>query len=338
MAADAPKKLRTWSAFGDIRRKPNEYEIQTHGLNYTNRPNRRSALESNPTSPMNIWLMTYRDKSPFRCEDWEDYRDPDQLTYRRYVDLQAEQENVIAGVLDEYDDDKHDARMSGDWVAYLARAFSPMRYPNHALQMTQAYIGSIAPSSYIINAASFAAADMLRRNSVIAYRTRQLQNAWPDAGFGVNERSAWEDDPDWQPLRKTLEKALIAYDWGESLAAVNLCVRPTIDAILLRGLGQIANEGGDGLTWLLLSNLADDTDRNARWSAALAKYAMEARPENRDALTKWVTRWAARADEAAEGVARIVGGAPGASVGAEDLVREAQAQRKRVLTEAGLIQ
>lgn len=338
MTDAAPKKLRTWSAFGDIRRIPSEYEIQTHGLNYTNRPNRRSALESNPTSPMNIWLMTYRDKSPFRCEDWEGYRDPDQLTYRRYVDLQAEQEHVIAGVIDEYDDDNHDIRMSGDWVAYLARSFSPMRYPNHAIQMTQAYIGSIAPTSYIIHAASFAAADMLRRNSAIAYRTRQLQKSWPDAGFGENERSIWEKDPDWQPLRKALEKALIAYDWGESLAAVNLVIRPTVDSILLRGLGQIANKSGDGLTWLILSNLADDSDRNARWSAAVGKYAIENRSENRDALTKWVTRWAVRADEAAHGVAKIVSGAPGVSTGAEDLVQTAQSRRKQVLVEAGIAQ
>jgi toluene monooxygenase system protein E len=331
-----PKTLRTWSAFGDIRRIPSEYEIVTHGLNYTARDGRKSALESNPTTPVNIWLMTYRDKSPFRCADWEGFRDPDQLTYRKYVAIQAEQESVIAGVIDEYDDDGHDARLGGEWVAFLARAFSPMRYPNHAIQMSQAYLGSIAPTSYVINCASFAAADMLRRNSVVAYRTKQLQLAWPDAGFGTNERAIWETDPNWQPLRKVMETALTAYDWGESLAAVNLALRPSVDAVLLHALGKAAKDSGDTLTWLLLSNLAADSERNGRWSAALAKYAIGQRAENRDALGKWLNRWMPRADEAVAGFAEIIGGAPGASASADDVVAGAREARRRLLVSAGL--
>jgi toluene monooxygenase system protein E len=338
MTETEPKKLRTWSAFGDIRRVPSEYEIVTHGLNYTARDGRKSALESNPTTPANIWLMTYRDKSPFRCDDWEGFRDPDHLTYRKYVELQAEQESVIAGVIDEYDDDGHDARLSGDWVAFLARGFTPMRYLNHALQMTQAYIGSIAPTSYVINSASFAAADLLRRNSVIAYRTKQLQNAWPDAGFGSNERAVWENDSSWQPARKAMETALAAYDWGEALAAVNLAIRPSIDAVILNALGKAANQSGDTLTWLLLSNLAADTERNGRWSAALAKYAIGQRADNAAALTKWLGRWSQRADDAVAGLAEIVAGAPGAKVSADEVLAGAREARKALLISAGLAQ
>ena len=42
------RKLRTWSEFGDIRRRPTEYEIGTHAANYTMRKGRLAPLEQNP--------------------------------------------------------------------------------------------------------------------------------------------------------------------------------------------------------------------------------------------------------------------------------------------------
>ncbi|MEY2552447.1 MAG: toluene monooxygenase system protein, partial [Ilumatobacteraceae bacterium] len=51
-------RLRTWSAFGDIRRRPTEYEIMTHGLTYHARKDKVAALESNPSTPMNMWFET----------------------------------------------------------------------------------------------------------------------------------------------------------------------------------------------------------------------------------------------------------------------------------------
>src|SRR5687768_13935610 len=94
-----PRRLRTWSALGELGRVPSDYEIVTHGLNYTFRPGRAAALESNPTAPMNMWFLTYRDKSPLQADDWDGFRDPDELTYRKYVTLQDEAETVAEKVL-----------------------------------------------------------------------------------------------------------------------------------------------------------------------------------------------------------------------------------------------
>ena len=59
---------------------------------------------------------------------------------------------------------------------------TPSRYPCHGFQQVEAYIGYMAPSSYITNAAAFSSADFLRRVTTIAYRTRELQIGPP--GFG----------------------------------------------------------------------------------------------------------------------------------------------------------
>src|SRR5438876_11100768 len=92
-----PRRLKTWSSLGQLGRIPSEYEVVTHALNYTTRPNRTSALESNPTTAANMWYLTYRDKSPLQADDWLGFRDPDELTYRAYVTMQDEQETVVEG-------------------------------------------------------------------------------------------------------------------------------------------------------------------------------------------------------------------------------------------------
>ena len=66
MSQTPARKLRTWSRFGQIRRVPSEYEIVTHDANYTTRKNRVAALEGNPTAPVNMWYLTYRDHSRYK--------------------------------------------------------------------------------------------------------------------------------------------------------------------------------------------------------------------------------------------------------------------------------
>ena len=78
--ARKPRPRRTFSAFGDVRKMPSEYEIVTHKQNWTLRAGRAAAFEQNPSSPPNLWFLTYRDNSPLQADDWDGYRDPDALT------------------------------------------------------------------------------------------------------------------------------------------------------------------------------------------------------------------------------------------------------------------
>ncbi|MDF3293235.1 hypothetical protein [Streptomyces silvisoli] len=301
-----PRPRRTFSAFGDVRRMPSEYEIVTHGQNWTTRQNRNAAFEQNPSSPPNLWFLTYRDKSPLAVDDWEQFRDPDTLTYRAYVNLQAEAEAKTGGVLEEYAKAGADRALSSGQVALLGALYTPSRYLVHGFQQIQAYIGYMAPSSYITNAAAFSTADLLRRLTLTGYRTRELQLAAPGAGIGERERQVWEQDEAWQPARRAVEKALIAYDWAESFTALDLILAPTLDDVLLRQFGQASREAGDEESWLLSKYLQDDADRRARWSAALVAFAVGRRPENEAVLRRWIDRWTPAADDAAQALGSLL--------------------------------
>ena len=326
-----PRPRRTFSAFGDVRRMPSEYEIVTHAQNWTLRQNRAATFEQNPSSPANLWFLTYRENSPLKAENWDAYRDPDALTYKAYVNLQAEAEAKVAGVLEAH----AEVVLDPGSVALLGQLFTPSRYLYHGFQQVEAYIGYMAPSSYITNAAAFCSADFLRRVTTVAYRTRELQIASPDSGIGSAERSRWEGQDGWQPARKAIEYALVSYDWGEAFTALNLVLAPTLEDVLLTQLGQVAKRNDDYLTWLLTSFLAEDARRRGRWSRALADLAVAQRPENRAVLGKWVGRWSALADDAALGLGKILETEPGNSVQAADVAAHAKAAREQYL--AGLL-
>ncbi|TCK26760.1 toluene hydroxylase [Pseudonocardia endophytica] len=336
-APPAGKRLRTWSAFGDIRKRPSEYEIVTEGANWTLRSGRKAPLEGNPSSPGNLWLTTYRDKSPLQVEDWGGFRDPDAQTYRSYVALQDEQESQVNGLLEQYAEAGADATLGERWRHVLAHLLTPQRYPLHGLQKIEAYLGYVAPSPYITNAAALGTADLLRRVTRVAYRTRELQLAHPEGGFGTGEREVWERAQGWQPTREAVELALISYDWAEAFTAVNLVLLPTLDDVLLRQFGDVARENGDELTWLLNSYLSRDTERRARWSAALARYAVEHRPANADVLGKWIARWSPRADAAAESLGTLLETLPERGRAAGVVADQARDARTRFHAELGLV-
>lgn len=332
----APTKRRTWSAFGDIKRRPSEYEIVTHALHYSMRKTRDAPFEQSPAQPTNLWFSTYRDDSPLQADDWEGFRDPDQYTYREYCMRQDEKEVVVRELCSEFADRGHDAQLSNPWVDTLRTVFTPARYPWHGLQLMAAYIGQLAPSSYITNASCFEAADYVRAVCVFAYRTRELQMAHPDKGFVDGEQETWQTRKEWQPVRKVIEEAMVAYDWSESFAALNLVLRPTLDSVFYKTFSQVATANGDELTALLLGNLADDGERAARWSAALCKYAVAQNPKNEDVLQQWVQKWTPAADAAAKSIAEMLATVPEEKADMKKATSEARSARTKVLEAAGL--
>ncbi|MFK0004766.1 hypothetical protein [Paenarthrobacter sp. NPDC090522] len=307
MNAPAPRqrKLRTFSAFGDVRRLPSEYEIVTHAQNWNTRSGKSSVFEQNPSSPGNLWFLTYRENSPFQADTWEDFRDPDQIAYRSYVNLQASEQTKLDGVLESYAG--ADSSLSAPQLEILGTLFTPSRFLVHGFQQAEAYVGFIGPSSYVTSAAGYANADFLRRVTTIAYRTRALQIAHPESGIGDREREIWEQHPAWQPAREAIERALIAYDWGEAFTSLNLVLGPTLDDLLIRQFGEVSRANGDEQSWLLSNHLAEDSNRRNRWSGALAKYALAQRPSNEAPLHKWINRWSELADAAVEGLAPLLG-------------------------------
>ncbi len=289
--------LKTWSHLAKQRRRPSEYEVVSTNLLWSTDGDMPWAL--NPEIPLNKWYLKYRNGSPLRHDDWDGFRDPDQLVYRTYNILQDGQETYVDGLLGEFSEKQHDKGLDAAWVSALARLYTPARYLLHSVQMAAAYLVQIVPASTIENCAMLQSADQMRWVSRIAYRTKELSYSWPDARFVAGERAAWEQERAWLGFRELMEKVLCAYDWGEHFVALQLVAKPAIDEAFLRQLGIAAQRNGDTLLGLLLAAQMADSDRSRRWTRALVDYAAQT-DGNRALMAEWIAKWEPLGDQAIE--------------------------------------
>jgi Methane/Phenol/Toluene Hydroxylase len=283
------RRQKTWTAFGELGRRPTEYEILTHGLNHTMRP---TPLELTPEAHGNRWLREHRDSMPLTVPDWNAFRDPDTMTYASYVAMQDDQETYVEGLLERFDAEGHDAALTEQALRFLALSMTPCRYLAHAEQMLSAYVQQLAPSSYVANCATFQTADQLRRVQLIAYRTTQLQRAHAGLGFATGERATWEQHPAWQPIRTAVERALVEFDWDRAVVATQLVVKPVADLLFLDQLSRELAAAGATLDGLIAENLWHDSLRSLRWTAALLRFLAGADAGNTAVLQAHLADWA----------------------------------------------
>ena len=305
------KPLRTWSHLADRRRRPSEYEIVSTNLMY-NAKNAESPFELGPNIPLSQWFKRYRHASPLRGCDWEAFRDPDEMTYRAYNVLQDQQETYVEGLLDQHNERHYDADLDPAWVDVLARLYSPARYVFHTVQMASHYLVQIVPSSTIRNCALYQAADAMRCVSHLAYRTAELKQTYPEAGFGSAERQRWENDEAWQGFRQLMEHVLVAYDWGESFVALNLVAKPALDEAVVRQLAETARAHADSLLGLIADSEYRDVQRSRTWTAALVRFAAQ-QPDNIAVMRGWIEKWLGPAEQAIEAYCRALPDSPRAA-------------------------
>ncbi len=317
----ATNGLKTWTTLAGGRRRPTEYEVVSYNL-HTRTRHPGYAYELSPELFMNRFYREHVGGSVLQHPDWDAFRDPDELIYRQYNVLQDGHEEYVDGLLEEHARNEHDLALDPAWLKGLPRLYTAARYPLHALQMAAAYVVQMAPASTITNCAAFQGADQYRWISRLAYRTRELQVACPDLGFGA-ERALWEDDPAWQGFRELLEKLLATYDWGEHVIALNVVAKPAFDLCRCRQLARAARDAGDTLTAMLLEAEWRDSERSQRWTQALVALTLQHAP-NDAAIATILARWQPLADTAIDAWCAALPGVPEAAAAVKRGLRELQ--------------
>jgi toluene monooxygenase system protein E len=312
ISTDRSKRTRskTWSLLGDQRRKPSEYEVVSHGLNYHFR-REPVPFELDPRAPLNVWYLKNRENSPFQVDDWDAWRDPSKLTYRSYVERQKARETYVDTLIEGYESRDYYATLDPAWVQTLDRLYMPSRYTGHILQMMSVYVSQMAPSSYQTIAYHFQGGDEMRRVQRNAYLSKALSlDHFQELADSAHTRGIWEDDEHWQPMRELLEKALIAYDWGEAFAVLGFVAKPAVDALFNEQLGHLARSNGDEVLASLTDEFRRDEDRHRATAGSLFTYAADKDPELRNVVGGWVQKWQPLADAAIEGLSALYATAP----------------------------
>jgi toluene monooxygenase system protein E len=304
---DRPPGRKTYTRLATGRRIPTEYELMSTDLHY-NYPRRFELPASNPVVN---WYYRNREGSALQARDWDQFADPRSTTYRIYTQLQDGREDVVDGLLREIDETEYDIQLDDEWVRFLDRWYSPLRFPVHGLQMLAAYVAQMAPSSRITNCASFQMGDEMRRVQRIAYRTVQL--AGPPLGdeAAARQRAAWEEAAAFQPLRELIERALVAYDWGESFIVTNAVIKPRIDRLVNQDIaGTLATANGDPILTSIHFSLDEDAHWHREWTAALIRHIVDDNTANAEVVSGWVEKWSPLASEALGAFASVTAEAP----------------------------
>jgi len=329
MSTANPPPLKTWSALGDLGRRPSEYEVVTHKMNHTLRD---TPLELGPGSNGNRWLARHRDGVRLKVQDWNAFRDPDQLTYRKYVTCQDKSETYLDAITEEFSRIEAPANEPD----FLQSCLTPSRYLTHGLQMMSAYLQQLAPSSYIGNCAAFQAADLLRRVQRVAYRTKQLDREHPKRSFGKSERNTWERSPEWQGLRKGIERLLVTFDWDDAFVGLNLVIKPLSDELTLRQFALVARQLNAEPDALVADNLLLDAERSRRWTSALTQFAIADNCANREHLGALVAKWRPIGGEIVATMSRLLGTFSPGPAAADRIAAAAEGAWQSFLGAAGL--
>jgi toluene monooxygenase system protein E len=269
-------------------RMPTEYEIVTSKLLcYTGEGFTGKRFELDV--PLLDWYKRFQQDSPLTCASWENFRDPRETTYTKYTEIQRDKEIFVDGILEEIEASGYDGRFSPRWLHVLSRVVAPLRYPGHGLQMLASYIGQMAPGGRIVITATLQAGDEMRRVQRIAYRVRQLQKVYQ--GFATDSKARWETDALWQPLRITIEKLLICYDWAESFVGLNLVLKPLMDELFMNYISELALREGDHLLGQIFYSLNEDCRWHREWSQALTRMLIEDNSHNRGTIQHWIEKW-----------------------------------------------
>jgi hypothetical protein len=272
--------LTTFSHLSGKNEPVTEYELLTSQLLY--HPSRGFSVDV----PARRWYAKYTEGSRISSPNWEEFQDPDELTYSKYVKGRNAQHQIIEGILVQLEQTSFDTQLSDDALYRLAHAVYPLRYPIHALQMQAAYIGHLAPSGRISVAALFQAADELARIHCIA--SRMSVSVKVHREFDWDSRTLWQTHAGWQPLRELIERLLVCYDWGEAFVALNLCIKPVFDSLMMIHAPRAI--ALDALASLFFP-LEAETRWHRRWSAALVQMLIAQRRENLGLFESWIDAW-----------------------------------------------
>jgi toluene monooxygenase system protein E len=304
---DRPPGRKTYTRLATGRRIPTEYELMSTDLHY-NHPRRFELPTGNPVVD---WYYRNREGSALQARGWDQFADPRRTTYRIYTQLQDGREDVVDGLLREVDDTAYDTNLDDEWVRFLDRWYSPLRFPVHGLQMLAAYVAQMAPSSRITNCASFQTGDEMRRVQRIAYRTVQLAGPAFDAEAAARQRAAWEEAAAFQPLRELIERALVAYDWGESFIVTNAVIKPRIDRLVNQDIaGTLATANGDPILTSIHFSLDEDARWHREWTTALMRHIVDDNTANAEVVSGWIEKWSPLASDALEAIADVTAEAP----------------------------
>jgi methane monooxygenase component A beta chain/propane monooxygenase small subunit len=283
--------------------------------------------QSSPSQWLDVdWPLRFDDGRPpysvestaVRCSDWERFRDPAQLWYRPYVAQTNHEEQALERLVPAALADGVADRMEPAWLEHvLQKYYAAWPFVEYGLFLALCHPVREALGDTVMFVTAFQAADKMRHVQDIVHLTFDLADVLP--GFDdTGARAAWMTDAALVPVRETVEALLVADDWMEVLAVINLVFEPLVGSLMATHfMASSAAHHGDPVTPLVLAGTRRNAARHLAAVKDLVRVLVED-PEhgaaNRAVVSGWIDAWVPRVDEAAVALSAVFT-LPGISAG-----------------------
>lgn len=246
------------------------------------------------------------DFSVLKLTDEYSFMDPRQYYYAPYVSARADLHEAFGSTLNYLEKRGMFDRLPEAWTGVIQNVLLPLRHYEGAAQMISANAARYGWGTSITQCAAYASFDRIGNAQI-------LSRVGISFGGGTADqlavaKTAWMEDPTWQPLRKWVELTLVERDWGKGLVALDVMDR-VLYALLYTHLDDAALNAGAGTYSLIAQHLSTWFADQRRWLDGLYK-AWVADPElgvaNAEVLDEVASRTLDQAQEALASVAEAI--------------------------------
>ncbi|HWF73874.1 MAG TPA: 2Fe-2S iron-sulfur cluster-binding protein, partial [Solirubrobacteraceae bacterium] len=254
------------------------------------------------------WPVSFEDgrgtwddaSTTLQCEDWFAFRDPGEFWERSFYQAGNAAEQQIEGAIRAAAHEGLLGDFAPDWVEFLRGYLQVPAFVNHGLWFATATAARACLSDTVSHCVCLQAAMKQRAAQSLVLYAMDLEQH--HGAFSIDTaRTAFTEQPRWQPTRRYLEKLAATEDWGEVIVAANLVFEPVVGTLLRREIGiRAAAAHGDTVTPTLARAETQEWEWVRAWSTALARFLL---PANGELLQDWAAQWRPLAFEAADAIA-----------------------------------
>ena len=268
----------------DVQPDPERYLIQNWIISF---PNGEGAYVKGATAA--------------QSSNWHAFRAPDQEWERTHYQRQSKIETMVQSVI-------QNARRAG-----VARSFGQVW-----LKILQTHLGAWKHAEFglgtsLMQAQRYGYTQMINNATLTnsSYKLRLAQDITlylAEVGMDIDGwddeagKTAWMEDPIWQPTRELVETIMGATDYLEQYLAINLAFEPLVGELFRSGfMMQVAAANSDFVTPAVISAAEADYERNLANAIDLAFVLVsdaEHGAANRALFQGWIAKYGALADKA----------------------------------------
>jgi phenol hydroxylase P1 protein len=228
-------------------------------------------------------------RTAVQMKDWYALKDPRQFYYGSYTTTRAKQQDALDRQMEFADKRELLRSLPPAAQEAILLALVPLRHYEWGANMNQCFMAAYGWGTAVTQAAMLGAMDRLG-NAQHLSRIGLLVDGNSGESLTVAKQH-WLEHPDWQPLRREMERSFVTRDWFELLVAQTLVADGLVYPLFYQHLDAfLARRHGVGLATVLdhLMRWQDDT---ARWVDAVVKTAAAESAENRALIQGWAQQW-----------------------------------------------